>query len=562
MAAYRFSELEYRPTDFEKVKALISSLEERARNANTRDELESVLLEYDKAIEECAYSNTLAFIRSSLDASDAFYQEAIGRESQGCALLDTTPLLRAILGNKCFPLLEEKYGTYLGVRLRKGIETGAKAQEEMAEIEGLTNDYQREKAMTRVSWRGEMVSEGAMMPLFDDKDRSVRLEARKAVMEAFVEKKELLGGMLERMVALRDKVAKENGFKNYLEYMNSSYQRFGYGEEELTAFQEEVKRYAVPLQREIFEEAAKRLGIERIMSHDTSIMFPDGNARPIGDDKAMTEASKRAYCKMDEAIGEFFHAMVDSESIDVGFSPNKVSNMGFCTTLKSGMYPYIFGSLNGSEWDVNVFTHEFGHAWQQYSSDKKMPLYLFMDMPLDAVEIPSKTMELLSYPYAEEFFGIDADKFRFSHFRNAIKEIVSYTAVHELNTWIYTHVGATFDEINEAWLAIQKEYYPGVENGELEELNRKGGSLLRNMGVFMFPRYLISYALSEICALDIFSLYQKDKKAALEKYNILCQQGGDKSYPEILASAGLEPAYKKGRVKAAIEGAREYMKKN
>ena len=380
--------------------------------------------------------------------------------------------------------------------------------------------------------------------------------------KAFLEKKELFGSILERLVSLRDTIAKENGFSNYLEYMDINYSRIGYGEKEMDAFVSEVKEYVVPVLSHIFEETRKRLGLEEMTVADISLMFVDGNAKPSGGADVLKEAAKKMYKALSPEMEAFFTGMLDSHSIDVDFSPNKVSGMGFCTDLKKGMYPFVFGNLDGTSWDVTVFTHEVGHAWQSYASDQNLDLTLFREMPLDAVEIPSKTMELFSYPFAEEFFGKDGDKFRFAHFRNAVKEIVAYTSVHELNTWIYTHVGASFDEINEKWMEIQSSYYPNVSYGEMEEEEKKGAGLLRNMGIFMFPRYLISYVFSEMCAIDLFMEYLKDKDKALDSYNRLCRVGGSKSYPEILSAAGLEPSYKKGRVKDVMEKVKAYLENN
>ena len=78
----------------------------------------------------------------------------------------------------------------------------------------------------------------------------------------------------------------------------------------------------------------------------------------------------------------------------------------------------------------------------------------------------------------------------------------------------------------------------------------------------MFPRYLISYVFSELCAVDLFMEYLKDKNRALESYFTLCSIGGSKSYPEILASAGLEPSYKEGRVRKVMEKVKEYLEEN
>ena len=559
---YKFSDLQYKETDYQSLAKMILDLTEKAKKADSPSSLEEVLKIYDTEMGEVGYNYTLSYIHSSLDSSDTFWQEALQKESKGNAMLDITPLLKAILENKYFSSLEEKYGPVLRDKLNKSISTGSKAQNERAEEGDLVSKYQREKAMVRINYKGKDLSEGEVIPLFESPIREERIQSRKAVAKAFLEKKELFGSMLERLISLRDTIAKENGFSNYLEYMDINYSRIGYGEKEMDAFVSEVKEYVVPVLSHIFEETRKRLGLEEMTVADISLMFVDGNAKPSGGADVLKEAAKKMYKALSPEMEAFFTGMLDSHSIDVDFSPNKVSGMGFCTDLKKGMYPFVFGNLDGTSWDVTVFTHEVGHAWQSYASDQNLDLTLFREMPLDAVEIPSKTMELFSYPFAEEFFGKDGDKFRFAHFRNAVKEIVAYTSVHELNTWIYTHVGASFDEINEKWMEIQSSYYPNVSYGEMEEEEKKGASLLRNMGIFMFPRYLISYVFSEMCAIDLFMEYLKDKDKALDSYNRLCRMGGSKSYPEILSAAGLEPSYNKGRVKDVMEKVKAYLENN
>ena len=559
---YKFSDLQYKETDYQSLARIILDLTEKAKKADSPSSLEEVLKIYDTEMGDVGYNYTLSYIHSSLDSSDSFWQEALQKESKGNAMLDITPLLKAILENKYFSSLEEKYGPVLRDKLNKSISTGSKAQNERAEEGDLVSKYQREKAMVRINYKGKELSEGEVIPLFESPIREERIQSRKAVAKAFLEKKELFGSMLERLVSLRDTIAKENGFSNYLEYMDINYSRIGYGEKEMDAFVSEVKEYVVPVLSHIFEETRKRLGLEEMTVADISLMFVDGNAKPSGGADVLKEAAKKMYKALSPEMEAFFTGMLDSHSIDVDFSPNKVSGMGFCTDLKKGMYPFVFGNLDGTSWDVTVFTHEVGHAWQSYASDQNLDLTLFREMPLDAVEIPSKTMELFSYPFAEEFFGKDGDKFRFAHFRNAVKEIVAYTSVHELNTWIYTHVGASFDEINEKWMEIQSSYYPNVSYGEMEEEEKKGAGLLRNMGIFMFPRYLISYVFSEMCAIDLFMEYLKDKDKALDSYNRLCRVGGSKSYPEILSAAGLEPSYNKGRVKDVMEKVKAYLENN
>ena len=194
---YKFSELKYNPTDYEALKKEIVELTEKAEEASSSIELDDVLRAYDAALSDVGYNYTLTYIHSSLDSSDSFWQEALQKESEGNAMLDTTPLLRAILDNKCYPSLVEKYGPVLTDKLQKSISTESKAQKERAEEDSLVSAYQREKAMTRISYEKKEMSEGQISPLFTDPDRNVRVKARKAVAKAFLDKKDTLGGMLE-----------------------------------------------------------------------------------------------------------------------------------------------------------------------------------------------------------------------------------------------------------------------------------------------------------------------------------------------------------------------------
>ena len=558
--SYRFSELEYTPTDYDAIKARLDILTESMITASDFTTADAVLMEYDNIWEEAEYQSMLAYIHSSQDSSDEFWQRAYVAEAQGMSMLDRTPFLRAVTGSPFRSDLERKYGPFIFDRMETQIKTGSCAHEEMAREAELTSRYQQLKAMIRADYNGKSSSESELRALFTSPSREERVESRKAVSRAFLEKKDEFASILTELVYLRDTIARKNGYSNYLEYMDDVYYRTTYGEAELDSFVSEVKADILPIIRDINIQTAERLGLDELRTYDADLYFPDGNATPKGDAKFLTDAAKRMYDSLDPEFSCFFRAMSESGSLDVAPAPNKVAGMGFCTNLKRGMLPFVFGNMNGTDNDVIVFTHEIGHSWQGYLSDKKLSLNMQRETPLDSVEIPSKAMELFSYDYAEEFFKEDADKFRYGHFRDAVKEIASYCTCHEINTWIYTHVGASFDEIVKATREIEKEYSCGLSGGELDEYSDNGANLLRNMGVYMFPRYLISYSLSEMCALDLFALMEKDREACMKTYNTLCSSCADRSYPEILSSAGLECAYTPGRVRRTAEFIREYLK--
>ncbi|MGM9536706.1 MAG: M3 family metallopeptidase [Candidatus Onthomonas sp.] len=559
MEQYKFSRLPYVPSDFEQIQQTLNGYTAEIRAAESTEQVFSVVARCDALMEDVNFASNLAYIRSSLDCTDDFYNEAAQREGMGCAGLDTAPYYQALLDSRLLPRLEAEFGPEYRPRLEKELRIKAAGRELLAREQLLSNQYQQKKAMLQIDFRGALRSEGEMFAFFEDPDRQTRLEARKALAEAVLARKEEFAPLLLELISLRSGIAKANGFANYLEYANAVYDRRGYGEAELTAFCEQVKADLVPLLRTLQEEQRRTLGVDRLMSYDQSVRFADGNAVPAGDAAYLTEVSQKMYDALSPDFGAFFRGMVESESLDVTASPHKVAGMGFCAGMKKGYYPFVFGNCNGTETDVAVFTHEIGHAWQGQLTAEQVKTGLLQEMALDAVEIPSKTMELLSYPYAGGFFGKNADKFRQGHFRNALREIAAYCAIHEFNTWIYTHPGASFEELVDAQQEINLRYDPDLDYGELDGYVRQGADLMRNMAVYLFPRYVISYALSEMCAMELFARMQENPREAWASYEALCASGGSRSYPDTLAQAGLSPAYAEGSVARVVAFAQKYL---
>lgn len=560
MEKYKFSQLSYIPNDYDSIQKKLDEYAHCISSAASLEEVLGFINQCDEMMEEADFQATISYIRSSLDCTDEFYAKAAQKDGMGMASLKTSSYYQALLESPFLPELEKKFGTEYRPRLEKELQLNAAGHELMAREQELINQYQQKKAMLQVEFQGKMRSEGEMRVFFDDPDREVRIASRKALAKEVLSRREEFAPMLLELISIRNQIAKVNGFENYLEYANASYERRGYGEAELTAFCEQVKRDLVPFLRMIQEEQRKELGVEKLMVYDLGVRFADGNAVPAGDAAYLTEASKEMYDQLSPEFGTFFRGMVESESLDVTSSPHKVAGMGFCTgELKKGYYPYVFGNCNGTDADVAVFTHEIGHSWQANLTGQNISCPLLKNMALDAVEIPSKAMELFTYPYAEKFFGKDAEKFRQGHFRESFTYIASYCSIHEFNTWIYTHPEASFEELAAVQYEILAQYFPDTSYGELEEYVLQGADLMRNMAVYMFPRYVISYSLSEMCAMELFERMQTDPKGAWEAYEKLCASGGSRNYPDTLAQAGLKPAYAEGSVAKTVAFAKKYL---
>ncbi len=236
MEQYKFSQLKYQPSDFKVIKKKLETLTMQVSNAASAEDVISCIGEFDTLMGEVSYAYHLAYIRSSLDCTDQFCQKAVQEEGVGVSMLDTSPFYKALLGSPFLPQLEALYGTEFRPILERNFCTGVAGHDLVAREQVLVSQYQQKKASLQVSFRGKMCSEGEMFAFFDNPNRQTRLDARKALAQAVLDKREEFAPILLELISVRDQIAKANGFETYLEYANTVYSRRGYGETELTAF--------------------------------------------------------------------------------------------------------------------------------------------------------------------------------------------------------------------------------------------------------------------------------------------------------------------------------------
>ena len=551
MQVPKFSTLPYQRPDYEAAKAELDALTEQAKSAADYEALKDVIRRKNELMKRVNLQSELAFIRCYLDSSDAFYTAEMQYNAQTQAGLSDAELSAALLNSPFAAQLDAEFGKEFLLTQCDNMRLNAAAHDLMAREQQLIGQYQQKKATMRIAFRGEELSEGQLEHYLDDPDRALRREAVAARDAAYAKDRTDFAQLLDELVHLRDGIAKANGFADYLAYANLQKGRRSYGTAELLAFCAEVRHEIVPLYAETCRAQAKRLGLDRLANYDTSCTWPDGGAKPIGDGPALLQAAKPMYRQLSADIAELFETMADNEYIDVTSSPNKISNMGFCTGLPILDFPYIFGNCTGSMHDTTVLTHEMGHAYQVWLCMHGQPLPEYVNMPNDAVEIPSKAMEQFTLPFAELFFGRDADKFRADHMQYVLRETCTFCAAYEYEAWLYTHVDATTEERIQRHIEIYKAYQPEVDTTESAEALAQGAGLWRDMGLFMFPAYLVSYALSDVCALELCRRSEEDCAAAWADYRTLCAAGGSLDYPGLMQLAHLPVAYAAGSAKAA-----------
>lgn len=547
-----FNKLEYIKPNFDKINEYIKSFSEEVQKVNNINELKNIIKKFEIVYGDLHTNLTIAMIRAYLDNSDKYYVAEMQEGMQKEVTIKYNEFYNSLLNSPLANEIDKLYGEQYLIGVRDNINLKANGKELIAKEQELICQYQQLKATIKVEYNGEYFSEGEMTQYITSIDRNVRKEATIALHKAFIKLKDEFNDILSELIEVRNKIAEVNGFSSFADYMNIEKGRHGYGQKELLEFCNNVKEELKEFCGMLNNEQAKRLGLEKLTAYDSEISFIDGNAKPIGNGEELCEKAKKMYSDLSDEISELYNDMIDYKYIDVSASPNKISGMGFCTELYNIKFPYVFGNCNGSIHDVDVLTHEIGHAYQMYLSLKNQPLFIYSSMPNDIAEIPSKSMEHFTQDYAELFFDEDSEKFRFQFLEKVLTEIIAYCTIHEYESWLYSNPKATSEERAKKYYESMAEINPGIDNSELEEFMVNGTSLFRSMGVYMFPFYVISYALSRISAMEFAKGFSEDKRNTWEDYSKLCSAGGSLSYKELLQVANLNSPFERTTIENNI----------
>ncbi len=551
-----FNDLKYERPNYEEYQKKIHRLAEQMQAAEDEIVFYRMLAEYEELERTISTMETLAFARCYMDCTDTYYAEEMSYTQAQHAAIDKNEIAEAMLHTPFRKSLEEKYGSYLLESIEKKASLKQAGGDDLMREQELIAEYQNLKAGMTYEFRGEKLSAGKLETFLRSADPETRREAGRARRSAFVQLKDQYDRILQKLIEVRVRIAKSNGYDSFLDYMNVEKGRYAYGEKELTAFCDAVKKMLVPLCGQINARLKERLQVSKYTMDDVGIYFTEGNPTPQGDDAFLQAQGQKMFEDMDPQMAQIFRRMTEGGYMQIAPSDHKITGMAFTTQIMNEQIPFIFGNCVGTSTDVNNFVHEFGHAIQMQLSMDRFDMTELYDMPNDLAEIPSKTMEQMTYHYADLFFGEKSAQYKEAHALNLIHNFCAYCMTHEYETFLYLNPEATAQERIDKFNELEMLYFPGVESVD-EDLLSQGCSLYANMGVYMFTRYLISYSLSDISALYLSSIYTEDKEKGVALYKKLCSFGNSMGYDEAMRELGLEPAYSE----AAVRAARDYLEK-
>ena len=554
-----FNDYKYEHLDLEKIKGQFSELIdsfERAENVEGQIEAFDKIIKLRNHIETI---QTLVSIRHSIDTNDEFYDKENEYMDEISPILFgfTNDFYKALVNSKFKNELIKKYGKLLFDLAENTLKVFSNeiipdAQEENR----LSSKYSKLIASAKIDFDGKELNLSQMVPYTQSKDRNVRIEAAKKVAQFFAENQEEFDNIYDSLVKVRTKMAQKMGYKNYVEFGYKQLSRLEYDAKMVEGYRNQVLENIVPLHTELRKRQEKRLGVEKLRFYDEAIKFNSGNADPHGSPEWILNHGKTMYKELSKETDEFFTFMTENNLLDLLSKKGKMSG-GYCTYIPEYKAPFIFANFNGTAHDIDVLTHEAGHAFQVYQSRGfEVPEYLWPTY--EACEIHSMSMEFLTWPWMKLFFENDTEKYKFIHLSEALLFIPYGVTVDEFQHWVYENPEVTPQERREKWLEIEKKYLPTRDYGEVDEL-KNGIFWFRQGHIFSSPFYYIDYTLAQVCAFQFWIKSREDREKAWQDYLNLCKLGGSKSFFELMKSANLKNPFEEGTLAAVIPKIKEYL---
>lgn len=550
----KFKDMPYERIDFAKAKAELSEIMEKSKAAKSGEEQFEVHKMFYRLNDKIQTQVTLCSIRHTIDTTDEFYEkeqnyydEQIPEYSNLCVEYQ-----KILFYSPYREVLEGKIGQVAF----KNMEIAMKSVSEeiiplMQEENTLVTEYEKLLASAKIPWGEETLNLSLLTPYLKHKDAKIRREAQEKQNEFFLSIQDKLDELYDKLVKNRTLQAKKLGFETYTSLGYLRMQRNCYGREEIENLRRQVKEVWVPFAESIFEKRKERLGLSKLSYTDEVVYSPKGNPQPEGTPEEILQAGQQMYEELSPETKEFFDFMMDNELLDV-FGRKTKAVGGYMTYIPDYKAPFIFANFNGTSGDVDVMTHECGHAFQGYLAAAD-PIREHADIGMETAEIHSMSMEFFTEPWYPLFFGKEtAQEYTDMHLEDAVIFVPYGCMVDEFQHIIYDNPNLTPKERKQVWKDLERDYKPHLFYDGLEFFEN-GFFWQKQHHIYSFPLYYIDYVIAQLCAFEYKIWMDKDRKAAWQSYLKLCRMSAAKFHTELLEEAGLETPFKNGVLAKIVE---------
>lgn len=548
----KFTEMLYKRPDMNELEVKFTQLLTKFNTCASIEDANSIIVEINEQRGNLESMAELVSIRHTIDTNDTFY------EGEQDFIDENMPIYQGLIAkyydvlinSKFRDELEKKWGNQLFNIAALNIKTFSPEIIGDLQIENkLSTEYTKLIASAKILFEGEERTLSQLTPFRLSTDRDMRKRANEAKYAFFSENETKLDGIYDGLVKVRNKIAKKLGYENFVQLGYDRMLRSDYNAEMVANYRKQVEEVIVPIATKLRERQCSRLDLENLFYYDEGISFKSGNAKPHGNPQWIVNNGKKMYEELSKETGEFFNFMINNELMNLESKKGKAGG-GYCTFIAKYKSPFIFSNFNGTSGDVDVLTHEAGHAFQAYCSrDYEVPEYNFPTN--EAAEIHSMSMEFLTWPWMNLFFEEEELKYKFNHLSEAILFLPYGVTVDEFQHFVYNNPEATPVERKAAWRKIEKKYLPHRDYAGNDYLE-SGGFWHQQGHIFGSPFYYIDYTLAQVCAFQFFKKANDNRENAIADYMNLCHAGGSKSFLGLVELSNLKSPFNDGCIESVI----------
>lgn len=548
----KFSEMPYKRVDMEEVKRFFLQLIEDSKNAASGEEQFELHKKYYEFIGDIKTNITIGVFRHNVDTTEEFYAK------ENDYIDETYPLIAQYENEYKKVIFNSPYRAYLEEKIGKvafkNMELSMKSIDEkilplMQEENALISKYDKLIASAKIPFDGEEYNISLLRKFLTSGDRDTRKRAWKALSDYFLTVTADIDDIYDKLVANRTKQAKALGYENFIELGYNRMTRNSYRRKEVENFRKQVKESFVPFVTKIQMARKKQLGVDELKYYDNEMYFSQGNPEPIGTPEEIMKSGLEMYRELSPETAEFFDFMINNELFDVLGRKTKKQG-GYMDFLPKYKAPIIFANFNGTSGDVDVITHECGHAFQGYLT-RNDEIIEHNDLTMETAEIHSMSMEYFTYGWMDKFFGDREADYLKMHLEDSITFIPYGCMVDEFQHIVYEHPEMTPAQRKEAWKELEKTYRPWLDFDN-DPFFDEGGFWQKQGHIFWNPFYYIDYVLASVVAMQFKVWMDKDFKEAWEHYLELCKLSVKDFYENELEEVGLKSPFRDGTIENLV----------
>ncbi len=411
-------------------------------------------------------------------------------------------------------------------------------------------------ASARIAFDGQTLNLSGLTPYSQSLDRSVRHRAATAHWQFFQTHGPELDAIFDQLVSLRSKMAEALGDASFTPLAYRRLRRVDYGPEQVDRYRREIHTHVTPLVARLMEERRKTNNWDTLYAWDEPLIDPTGNPTPAGDQAFLVAAAQEMFADIDSRLAEFYAQMRSGRFMDLTNRPTKAGG-GFCTSFPTAGMPYIFANFNGTHHDIDVFTHEMGHAFQNFQS-RRQPLIDFLWPTMEAAEIHSMSLEFLAYPYIGRLMGAGAARYRRMHLTAALEFLPYGACVDHFQHEVFANRQHSAAQRHEIWRTLESHYMPWRNWGDLS-YPASGARWQSQRHIYCSPFYYIDYTLAQCAALQFWRLSNQNHRQTMDRYVELCSLGGSAPFTELLKASGLVSPFDAGSLESVVQEAARFL---